>query len=107
MSTLRAGLSRQKISPPLGIYLMGYGNRIQGDIGIHDNLYTTTLVLDDGDTRAALSTCQCQALIKRVVMRSKQRCYSRDCRLVSLRAAQKLWLMNSKRFSVPIIGRDV
>src|SRR5689334_15960960 len=56
MSMLRAGLSRQKVSPPTGIYLMGYGNRLQGNTGIHDDLYVTTLVLDDGNTRAALFT---------------------------------------------------
>jgi len=54
MSTLRAGLSRQTVFPPPGIYPMGYGNRLQGDTGIHDDLYVTTLVLEDGNTRAAI-----------------------------------------------------
>ena len=35
---------------------MGYGNRIQGNTSTHDDLYVTTLVLDDGNTRAALFT---------------------------------------------------
>ena len=56
MTTLWAGVSRKTISPPVGIYLMGYGNRVQGNTGIHDDLYVTTLVLQTDNTRAALLT---------------------------------------------------
>ncbi len=35
---------------------MGYGNRIQGNIGIHDELFVTTVVFDNGSSRAALLT---------------------------------------------------
>ena len=54
MSTVKAGVARKTISPPPGIYLMGYGNRIQGNTGTHDDLYVTTLVLETGDACAAL-----------------------------------------------------
>ncbi len=67
MSPLRAGVSRQKVSPLAGIYLMGYGNRIQGNIGVHDELYVSTLVLDDGNTRAALLTVDHTFIHPRVV----------------------------------------
>jgi hypothetical protein len=56
MMTIQAGISRRTISPPLGIYLMGYGNRVQGNTGIHDDLYVTSLVLQRDETRAALLT---------------------------------------------------
>ncbi len=56
MSSIQAGVSRKTITPLRGIHLMGYGNRIQGNIGVHDDLYVTTLVLETGDTRVALLT---------------------------------------------------
>jgi neutral ceramidase len=56
MSILRVGVARRVINPPPGIYLMGYGNRIQGNLGIHDDLFVTTLVLEDDSNRAALLT---------------------------------------------------
>jgi len=52
--TLQAGVARQVISPPPGIFLMGYAAREQGNLGVHDDVYATTLVIDDGISRAAL-----------------------------------------------------
>ncbi len=54
---IRAGVARQIISPPPGIYLIGYGDRTQGNVGIHDDLTATALVLDDGQMRLALVAC--------------------------------------------------
>ena len=54
---LRAGIAREIISPPQGIYLIGYGDRTKGNTGIHDDLTATALVLDDGRTRLALVAC--------------------------------------------------
>jgi hypothetical protein len=54
---LRAGIAREIISPPRGIYLIGYGDRTKGNTGIHDDLTATALVLDDGRTRLALVAC--------------------------------------------------
>ena len=72
-TTLRGGTARNKISPPPGIYLMGYGNRVQGNLGVHDELYVTTLVVDDGATRAALLTVDHAFLHPTVVDQLKMR----------------------------------
>jgi hypothetical protein len=61
------------VSPPAGIYLMGYGNRIQGNTGVHDELYVSALVLDDGNTRAALLTVDHTFIHPRVVDQVKAR----------------------------------
>ena len=52
--TLSAGVARRIISPPRGIFLIGYGDRTKGNTGIHDDLTATALVLDDGTTRIAI-----------------------------------------------------
>ena len=52
--SLSAGVARQIISPPKGIFLIGYGDRSKGNIGIHDDLTTTALVLTDGAMRVAI-----------------------------------------------------
>ena len=52
--TLCAGIARRIISPPKGIFLIGYGDRSKGNIGVHDDLTATALVLDDGVTRMAI-----------------------------------------------------
>jgi hypothetical protein len=44
-----AGAARVEITPPVGIPLAGYGNRMgRGLTGIHDPLYTRALALSDG-----------------------------------------------------------
>jgi neutral ceramidase len=53
-STLSAGVARRIISPPKGIFLIGYGDRSKGNIGVHDDLTATALVLDSGGIRVAL-----------------------------------------------------
>ncbi len=53
-TTLRAGVARSLITPPKGIYLIGYGDRTKGNVGVHDELTATALVLDDGSTRLAV-----------------------------------------------------
>ena len=52
--TLSAGVARRTISPPKGIFLIGYGDRTKGNIGIRDDLTATALVLDDGTARIAI-----------------------------------------------------
>jgi len=52
--TLSAGVARRIITPPKGIFLIGYGDRSKGNIGVHDDLTATALVLDDGMTRVAI-----------------------------------------------------
>ena len=53
-TNLRAGVARSLITPPKGIYLIGYGDRTKGNVGVHDELTATALVLDDGSTRLAV-----------------------------------------------------
>ncbi len=53
-SNLRAAVARRIISPPKGIFLIGYGDRSKGNAGVHDDLTATALVLDDGRTRLAI-----------------------------------------------------
>ncbi len=53
-STLLAGVARRIITPPKGIFLVGYGDRTRGNIGVHDDLTATALVLDNGTTRIAI-----------------------------------------------------
>jgi hypothetical protein len=66
---LRAGVARQAISPPRGIYLIGYGDRTKGNAGVHDELTATALVLDDGEERLALVACDLLCLNEFVVDR--------------------------------------
>jgi len=54
MTSLQAGAGRLVITPPVGVDLAGYGYRQGPSIGVHDDLWCTALVLDDGSTRLAL-----------------------------------------------------
>jgi hypothetical protein len=47
-------VARRIITPPKGVYQIGYGDRTKGNIGVHDDLTATALVLDDGRTRIAI-----------------------------------------------------
>ena len=54
--TLRAGCARIDITPtpPIGVWLSGYGHRNKPSDGICDPLYAKALILDDGQTKVAL-----------------------------------------------------
>ena len=45
---LMAGAGGAHITPPIGFPMGGYGARHQGAQGVHDQLNTHTLFLDDG-----------------------------------------------------------
>lgn len=60
--SIRAGISRVDITPPVGVDLAGYAARETGSTGIHDRLFARAIVLDDGRTRAALITCDLMGL---------------------------------------------
>src|SRR5512138_9358 len=53
-SILSVGVARRIITPPKWIYQIGYGDRAKGNIGVHDDLTATALVLDDGKMRVAI-----------------------------------------------------
>lgn len=73
MSTLRVGVARNRISPPLGIYLIGYGDRMSGARGIHDELTVTAVVFDDEATRLAVIALDMLCLNEHVVERIRER----------------------------------
>jgi neutral ceramidase len=54
---LRAGLGKHTITPPLGIPLFGYIARTHGAQSVHDDLEAKALVLDDGETKWVLVSC--------------------------------------------------
>lgn len=70
---LRVGVARRLISPPKGVFLIGYGDRSKGNLGVHDDLAATALVLDDGTQRLALVALDLLALNEFVVDRIRAR----------------------------------
>jgi neutral ceramidase len=55
MSSLYAGAARIKLDPPKGLAMIGYGNRVGRNSGVHDDLATQALVLSDGKTKVAIA----------------------------------------------------
>lgn len=53
---VRAGVARRKITPPIGVDLTGYIGRPGPSAKVHDDLYATAAVIDDGSTRIAIIT---------------------------------------------------
>ena len=51
---LYAGVCETNITPPVGVWMSGYGLRPTGATSIHDELYARALVLDDGGQRVVL-----------------------------------------------------
>ena len=50
---MKAGVAKADITPPLGVQMWGYFDRVKGDQGILDPLYARVLVLEAGDKRLA------------------------------------------------------
>ncbi len=71
--TLSAGIVRRFITPPKGIFLIGYGDRSKGNLGVHDDLTATALVLDDGTTRLAIVALDILTLNEFIVDRVRAR----------------------------------
>src|SRR4030043_2412558 len=67
--TLNVGVARKIISPPRGIYLIGYGDRTNGNVGVHDDLTATALALDDGLYRVVIVACDLLAINEHTVAR--------------------------------------
>jgi neutral ceramidase len=64
---LRAGVARRVISPPPGIFLIGYGDRTKGNTGVHDDLTATALFLTGGNVCLALVALDMLAINEFVV----------------------------------------
>lgn len=62
MGQLQAGIATVDITPPVGTWLAGFAGRYKGSEGIHDPLRARALVLDDGDTRLLIITCDILSL---------------------------------------------
>lgn len=65
--TLLAGAAEVTITPPIGTFLDGYGDRTTGSVGVHDDLHARALVLADGATRAAIVSCDLIGVDRRLV----------------------------------------
>lgn len=57
MTELWAGLARVRITPPIGIRLVGYAVREGVSNGVQKDLHATALVLTDGSTKVAIVGC--------------------------------------------------
>ena len=57
MKTLKAGMAKIVITPPVGTQLAGYAGRTAPSTGVIDNLYAKAMVLGDGEERLALVVC--------------------------------------------------
>lgn len=66
---LSVGVARKMISPPPGIYLIGYGDRTKGNLGVDDDLTATALAVDDGLHRAVIVACDLLAINEHTVAR--------------------------------------
>src|SRR6267378_2588901 len=50
---MKAGVAKVDITPPMGVQMWGYFDRLKGAEGILDPLYARVLVLETGNTRLA------------------------------------------------------
>ena len=71
--SLHAGVARRMINPPLGVFLIGYGDRTNGNTGVHDDLTSTALALTDGKLHLALVALDMLAINEFVVNRVRRR----------------------------------
>lgn len=53
---MKAGIARANITPAVGVDLTGYVGRPGPSTKVHDDLFATALVLDDGETRIGILT---------------------------------------------------
>jgi neutral ceramidase len=57
VDTVEAGVSRVTITPPVGMYLIGFSGRHGGSRGVRDDLYATALAVSDGCAEAVVVSC--------------------------------------------------
>ncbi len=69
---MKIGASKVDITPPVGVDLAGYAAREKGSSGIADNLYSKTLVLDDGKEKIAIVTNDLIGLGEKTVNRIRK-----------------------------------
>src|SRR5579862_3305431 len=66
MPPLYAGAARVKLDPPAGLAMLGYGNRVGLNAGVHDDLAAQALVLSDGANKVAIAGVDVLALGARI-----------------------------------------
>lgn len=66
---VRLGTARRIITPPLGIYLAGYGDRKGGCSSVRDNLTATAMVWEKDDFRAAVVCLDLLGINQEIVRR--------------------------------------
>jgi len=66
MSPLHAGAARVKLDPPVGLAMLGYGNRAGRNTGVHDDLAAQALVLADGIAKVAIAGVDVLAIGNRI-----------------------------------------
>jgi hypothetical protein len=71
--SLRAGAAEVVTTPPVGTPLDGYGGRVGGAIGVHDDLHARALVVDDGATQAAIVSVDLVGIDRRLVAMIRER----------------------------------
>lgn len=66
MSPFYVGATRVKLDPPAGLAMLGYGNRVGRNTGVHDDLAAQALVLSDGNAKVAIVGVDLLALGTRI-----------------------------------------
>jgi neutral ceramidase len=66
MSPLYAGAARVNLDPPAGLAMLGYGNRVGRNTGVHDDLAAQALVLSDGANKVAIAGVDVLAIGARI-----------------------------------------
>ncbi len=73
MRPLYAGAARVKLDPPVGLAMLGYGNRVGRSAGVHDDLAAQALVLDDGGAKVAIAGVDVLAIGIRIADNIRER----------------------------------
>lgn len=74
MSQLKAGVARANVTPPVGMLMSGYASRTDPAAGIHDELNTVAVYLNDGAMEAALITVDIISANDEAVARVREAC---------------------------------
>ena len=74
MSKLIAGVARANVTPPVGMRMSGYASRTTPAEGIHDELNTVAIYLNDGEMEAALITVDIIMAGAEAVARIREAC---------------------------------
>jgi len=77
MGIVQAGVSRVTITPPVGVYLIGFAGRAGGSRGVRDGLCATALAVSDGVTEAVIVSCDLLVVHHDLVRRVRQEASAR------------------------------